>query len=178
MWHFFKKIFTITLSSLYSPMYVFTHWAVIETLVSYLPLDIKINGCLYIWLWIPSWMVASGCGILFCVCGFVFHFYFVLLFKSMNDKEISFSVSLGWLVYLARPIGGLFSTIYHMHLIQSLKLFFKFHLLYAGNAHSCCAVTHHWPCVVWYWFTKQVCWSYNFIHDHFCGIQLGGSTRS
>lgn len=67
-----------------------------------------------------------------CCCwfgflGFVFIWFCFLNLRMPRRLNLPFSVGLGWRVYLARlllHITRVFSTTYHMHLIQSLKRFF------------------------------------------------------
>lgn len=131
-----------------------------KALLYLLSLNIKINCCLHIWFWIPSWIGASGCVYLLYCCCMLFFFFFPTSMKSRKMK-LHFSTSL---VYLARL---LFVTTLLYHTSQVLNPIpegsFQILLFMCITTNSCHAVTHCWQSVVWYWDTQETWWSYNFI---------------
>lgn len=128
-------------------------------------------------------MGASGCGVLYFVWVFVFCFYRVLLFKSMYAKEVK---PLLFYQFGLTGVPGKAPVrhqvvqyhIYHMYLIQSLKLFFKIppvicreykFLLCCDSSLALCSLILGHPVDVM---------ELNFIHHYFCGIQLRRNIRS
>lgn len=129
-----------------------------KALLYLLSLNIKINCCLHIWFWIPSWIGASGCVYLLYCCCMLFFSSFQHLWNPGKWNFIFPPVWSTWQGFFLSP---------HCCTSQVLNPIpegsFQILLFMCITTNSCHAVTHCWQSVVWYWDTQETWWSYNFI---------------